>query len=165
MPTLKNWKFIVTWRAKCGTVKIVYPDLFILLSIHLLVQVILTHWHISCGAQVTGKALLLDEIINYVQSLQNQVEVMITYIRYILITSQIQYHSWSTWFSDDNFLFACPVSVNETRLLMLISKLFWCKFWEWRVSSSTQGMQIISFKSLVEIVMGSSQFIIPCTSL
>lgn len=26
--------------------------------------------------QVTGKALMLDEIINYVQSLQNQVEVM-----------------------------------------------------------------------------------------
>jgi hypothetical protein len=25
--------------------------------------------------QVTGKALILDEIINYVQSLQNQVEV------------------------------------------------------------------------------------------
>jgi hypothetical protein len=25
--------------------------------------------------QVTGKALMLDEIINYVQSLQNQVEV------------------------------------------------------------------------------------------
>ena len=27
--------------------------------------------------QVTGKALMLDEIINYVQSLQNQVEVAI----------------------------------------------------------------------------------------
>jgi hypothetical protein len=27
--------------------------------------------------QVTGKALILDEIINYVQSLQNQVEVII----------------------------------------------------------------------------------------
>ena len=26
--------------------------------------------------QVTGKALVLDEIINYVQSLQNQVEVI-----------------------------------------------------------------------------------------
>jgi hypothetical protein len=26
--------------------------------------------------QVTGKALILDEIINYVQSLQNQVEVI-----------------------------------------------------------------------------------------
>jgi hypothetical protein len=28
--------------------------------------------------QVTGKALVLDEIINYVQSLQNQVEVIDT---------------------------------------------------------------------------------------
>jgi BHLH transcription factor Upa20 len=27
--------------------------------------------------QVTGKALVLDEIINYVQSLQNQVEVIV----------------------------------------------------------------------------------------
>jgi hypothetical protein len=27
------------------------------------------------SGQVTGKALILDEIINYVQSLQNQVEV------------------------------------------------------------------------------------------
>ena len=29
--------------------------------------------------QVTGKALMLDEIINYVQSLQRQVEVKLTY--------------------------------------------------------------------------------------
>jgi len=28
-----------------------------------------------CGLQVTGKAVMLDEIINYVQSLQRQVEV------------------------------------------------------------------------------------------
>jgi len=28
-----------------------------------------------CLLQVTGKALMLDEIINYVQSLQRQVEV------------------------------------------------------------------------------------------
>ena len=28
--------------------------------------------------QVTGKAVMLDEIINYVQSLQHQVEVKIT---------------------------------------------------------------------------------------
>jgi hypothetical protein len=27
------------------------------------------------GGQITGKALMLDEIINYVQSLQRQVEV------------------------------------------------------------------------------------------
>ena len=29
------------------------------------------------GGQITGKALMLDEIINYVQSLQRQVEVMV----------------------------------------------------------------------------------------
>ena len=34
------------------------------------------------GGQITGKALMLDEIINYVQSLQRQVEVLI-----FLITS------------------------------------------------------------------------------
>lgn len=33
--------------------------------------------------QVTGKALVLDEIINYVQSLQNQVEVIDTLGKYI----------------------------------------------------------------------------------
>jgi len=31
-----------------------------------------------CGGQITGKSLMLDEIINYVQSLQRQVEVTIT---------------------------------------------------------------------------------------
>jgi hypothetical protein len=31
--------------------------------------------------QVTGKALVLDEIINYVQSLQNQVEVNRPYVK------------------------------------------------------------------------------------
>ena len=30
----------------------------------------------AVGLQVTGKAVMLDEIINYVQSLQRQVEVI-----------------------------------------------------------------------------------------
>jgi hypothetical protein len=33
---------------------------------------------VRCGGQITGKALMLDEIINYVQSLQRQVEVITT---------------------------------------------------------------------------------------
>jgi hypothetical protein len=36
------------------------------------------------GGQITGKALMLDEIINYVQSLQRQVEVIT-----LLITTSI----------------------------------------------------------------------------
>ena len=32
--------------------------------------------------KVTGKALMLDEIINYVQSLQNQVEVINTKLNF-----------------------------------------------------------------------------------
>ena len=36
---------------------------------------IIKHHMRMCGGQITGKALMLDEIINYVQSLQSQVEV------------------------------------------------------------------------------------------
>lgn len=36
---------------------------------------IINHHMRMCGGQITGKALMLDEIINYVQSLQRQVEV------------------------------------------------------------------------------------------
>lgn len=35
---------------------------------------IVTYWYIS-GLQISGTALVLDEIINHVQSLQRQVEV------------------------------------------------------------------------------------------
>lgn len=35
-------------------------------------------WLTNFGIQVTGKAVMLDEIINYVQSLQRQVEVRFT---------------------------------------------------------------------------------------
>lgn len=37
------------------------------------------------GQQITGKALMLDEIINYVQSLQRQVEVIILYHMHLII--------------------------------------------------------------------------------
>lgn len=37
---------------------------------------VLTNWNmLLMTSQITGKAMMLDEIINYVQSLQRQVEV------------------------------------------------------------------------------------------
>jgi hypothetical protein len=33
-----------------------------------------------CFEQITGKAVMLDEIINYVQSLQRQVEVVLVHL-------------------------------------------------------------------------------------
>jgi hypothetical protein len=41
-----------------------------------------------CGGQITGKALMLDEIINYVQSLQRQVEV-VTNMRNVCRSSEL----------------------------------------------------------------------------
>jgi hypothetical protein len=47
--------------------------------------------------QVTGKAMMLDEIINYVQSLQRQVEVSRTFLLLLLLLFLLGFaHQFST---------------------------------------------------------------------
>jgi hypothetical protein len=46
--------------------------------------------------QVTGKAMMLDEIINYVQSLQRQVEVSRTFLLLLLLFLLGFAHQFST---------------------------------------------------------------------
>lgn len=46
------------------------------MPLHSYVAILACNERTACVFQVTGKAVMLDEIINYVQSLQRQVEVL-----------------------------------------------------------------------------------------
>lgn len=65
------------------------------------------YWHglcIVCCSQVTGKAVMLDEIINYVQSLQRQIEVSTRIVALPLIQNWIFAAVFGVWLWPDDLL-------------------------------------------------------------